>query len=142
MVRGPEWMSATVSAGFALPLADHQPDRDAGHAQAHPAGLRGELRKNGTIWPVHIEECPTSGLVVAMDTPPLGEAELWIENFGCVPVHVTYAGDRFAGLMVGNPAVHRDRLMLWLCRRWPVASSPMRGAPLFLAAAVRRQRAP
>jgi hypothetical protein len=74
------------------------------------------------------------GLLITMDKPPLGEAELWIEDFGYIPVLVIYSGDRFAGLMVGNPAVHRDRLMLWLRRRWPADSRRMRNAPLFLAA--------
>src|SRR5215472_1183199 len=103
-----------MSAAPALSLQqDASYDR---RQQAHPAGLRGELRKNGTHWPVQIEECPSLGLVITMDKPPLGDAELWIEQFGCIPVHVIYSGDRFAGLMVGNPAVHRDRLMLWLRR--------------------------
>src|SRR4051794_23788347 len=106
MVHSLQWMSPHVSAGFALPLADH-PRTDLRGEHAHPAGLRGELRKNGTSWPLHIEDRPALGLVVAMDTPPLGDAELWIEDFGCIPVRVVYTGERFAGLMVGNPAVHR-----------------------------------
>src|SRR5262249_32203325 len=126
-----------MSAAPALSLSHQLPASDR-RQQAHAAGLRGELRKNGTNWPVHIEECPSLGLVITMDKPPLGDAELWIEQFGCVPVHVIYAGDRFAGLMVGNPPVHRDRLMLWLCRRWPMDSTRMRNAPLFLAANRRR----
>jgi hypothetical protein len=128
-----------VSAGFALPLADDSSDQRLHSQQVHPAGLRGQLRKNGASWPVHIEDSPPLGLVVTMDTPPLGEAELWIEDFGCIPVHVTYTRDRFAGLMVGNSAVHRDRLMLWLRRRWPVNSAPMKNTPLFLTAQARRQ---
>jgi len=130
-----------MSAATASSLSHQLPYEDR-RQQAHPAGLRGELRKNGANWPVHIEECPSLGLVITMDKPPLGDGELWIEQFGCIPVHVIYAGDKFAGLMVGNPVVHRDRLMLWLRRRWPADSSRMRNAPLFLAANRRRgQRA-
>jgi hypothetical protein len=94
----------------------------------------------GTSWPAILEDSPSLGLVISIDAPPLGEAELWIENFGCIPVHVTYSGDRFTGLAVGNPVVHRDRLMLWLRRRWPADSKRMRSAPLFLAVADRRRQ--
>jgi hypothetical protein len=127
-----------MSAAPASSLSHQFPHQDRRQQEAHPAGLRGELRMTGANWPVHIEECPSLGLVITMDKPPLGDAELWIEQFGCIPVHVIYVGDRFAGLMVGNPAVHRDRLMLWLRRRWPADSSRMRNAPLFLPANRRR----
>ena len=127
-----------MSAAPAPSLPQQTSHEDRRRQPAHPAGLRGELRMNGTNWPVHIEESPSLGLVVTMAKPPLGEAELWIEQFGCIPVHVTYSGDRFAGLMVGSPAVHRDRLMLWLRRRWPMDSARMRNVPLFLAANRRR----
>jgi hypothetical protein len=95
----------------------------------------------GTSWPAILEDSPSLGLIITMEAPPLGEADLWIENFGCIPVHVTYSDDRFTGLTVGTPSVHRDRLMLWLRRDWPAEAPGMRNNPLFLAAADRRRRA-
>jgi len=101
--------------------------------------LRGELRIDGKTLPVRIGDLPGSGAVVYIDQPPpaANDVELWIENFGCVPVELIHSGRRFCGLVVSNPAVHRDRLLLWLRHTLkPKSSSPQhdRSTTLFLCA--------
>ena len=128
-----------VASGFASPRPGEQPRQDRRRPKDQRAVLRGELRMGGTSWPAILEDSPSLGLVISIDAPPLGEAELWIEDFGCIPVNVAYSGDRFTGLAVENPVVHRERLMLWLHRHWPTQSRTIRNTPLFLAVADRRR---
>ena len=52
---------------------------------------------------------------VLEDPPPAGsEAELWIEDFGMLPIEIMHAGEHFCGVAIVNPSRHRDRLLEWL----------------------------
>jgi hypothetical protein len=81
-----------------------------------PRELKGELRKDGDAWPVHIGDLPGSGAVVFTDHPPAAgsKLELWIEDFGIVPVEVVHSSRRLCGLVVTDPVMHRERLLTWL----------------------------
>jgi hypothetical protein len=78
--------------------------------------LKGELRMDGEAWPVHIGDLPGSGAVVFTDHPPPAgaELELWIEDFGAVPVEVVHSSKRLCGLVVNDAVMHRERLLTWL----------------------------
>src|SRR4051812_767952 len=78
--------------------------------------LKGELRMDGQAWPVHIGDLPGSGAVVFTDHPPdVGaELELWIEDFGAVPVEVVHSSERVCGLVVTDAVMHREKLLTWL----------------------------
>jgi hypothetical protein len=81
-----------------------------------PRELKGELRMNGNAWPVHIGDLPGSGAIVFTDHPPQPGAklELWIEDFGAVPVEVVHSAERLCGLVVTDPVMHREKLLTWL----------------------------
>lgn len=78
--------------------------------------LKGELRINGKAWPVHIGDLPGSGVLVFTDhAPAVGlNLDLWIEDFGVVPVEVVHSSDRLCGLVVTDPVAHREKLLVWL----------------------------
>ncbi len=78
--------------------------------------LKGELRDNGTTWPVHIGDLPGAGAVIFTDHPPAAgsKLELWIEDFGTVPVEVVHSSERLCGLVVTDAVAHRERLLSWL----------------------------
>jgi hypothetical protein len=78
--------------------------------------LKGELRLDGQAWPVHIGDLPGSGAIVFTDhSPEVGtELELWIEEFGEVPVEVVHSSKRMCGLVVTDAIIHRERLLTWL----------------------------
>ncbi len=98
----------------------------------------------GRIWPLLMGDMPGAGAILYLDeAPPPGEdAELWVENFGCVPVELIHSGRHFSGCVVSNPAVNRDRLMLWLRHTLKVGSSSQHSgsASLFLCAAKERRK--
>jgi hypothetical protein len=81
-----------------------------------PRELKGELRMNGQAWSVHIGDLPGSGAVVFTDHPPTvgSRLELWIEEFGGVPVEVVHSSKRLCGLVVTDAVMHRERLLTWL----------------------------
>jgi hypothetical protein len=78
--------------------------------------LHGELRVDGACYEVQIADMSGSGALVFMEDPPEAgsTAELWIEDFGIVPVEIMHAGEHFCGIAISNPAKYRDRLLTWL----------------------------
>ncbi len=78
--------------------------------------LHGELRYDGAAFAVQIADISGSGALVFMEDPPEAgsEAELWIEDFGVIPIEIMHAGEHFCGIAIVNPAKHRDRLLDWL----------------------------
>jgi hypothetical protein len=78
--------------------------------------LHGELRYDAAAFAVQIADISGSGALVFMeDPPPAGSgAELWIEDFGILPIQIMHAGEYFCGVAITNPARYRDRLLGWL----------------------------
>jgi hypothetical protein len=78
--------------------------------------LHGELRYEDSAFAVQIADISGSGALVFMeDPPPAGsEAELWIEDFGTLPIEIMHAGEHFCGVGIINAAVYRDKLLEWL----------------------------
>ena len=104
-----------------------------------PRELKGELRMDGDAWPVHIGDIPGSGAVVFTDYPPEAgsKLELWIEEFGTVPVEVVHSSKRLCGLVVTDPVAHREKLLMWLryMLKTKAADQPKdRRAPVFFCA--------
>jgi PilZ domain len=91
--------------------------------------LRGELRHDGSCYAVHIADVSGSGALVFMENPPEAgiEAELWIEDFGILPIEIMHAGEHFCGVAIMNPAQHRDQLLSWL--RQEVTTAPTAALP-------------
>jgi hypothetical protein len=92
--------------------------------------LHGELRCDGACFAVQIADISGSGALVLMKDPPEAgrQAELWIQDFGTLPIKIVHAGGHFCGVSIVAPTQYRDRLLNWL--RQEIAS----GGP---AAAVR-----
>ena len=78
--------------------------------------LHGELRHKTAAFAVQIADISASGALIFMeDPPPAGsEAELWIEDFGILPIQIMHAGEYFCGVAVLDSARYRDRLLDWL----------------------------
>ena len=103
--------------------------------------LRGEIRMGRRTWPVLIGDLPGSGAVVFTDcSPPVGnEVELWIEDFGAVPVEVVHSTRRLCGLVLSNPAAHRADLLFWLRQKLKTKASAQpkdRRTPVFFCAPI------
>lgn len=101
--------------------------------------LKGELRMNGQAWPVHIGDLPGSGVLVFTDhSPAVGATlELWIEDFGVIPVEVVHSSDRLCGLVVTDPVAHREKLLTWLRYMLKIKTKDQpqdRRAPVFFCA--------
>jgi len=66
--------------------------------------------------PLGIGDLPGSGVLVFTDhSPAVGATlELWIEDFGVIPVEVVHSSDRLCGLVVTDPVAHREKLLTWL----------------------------
>jgi hypothetical protein len=101
--------------------------------------LRGEIRMGRKAWPVLIGDLPGSGaLVFTNSAPPVGSAvELWIEDFGAIPVEVVHSSRRLCGLVLSNPAAHRADLMFWLRQKLRTKASEQpkdRRTPVFYCA--------
>ncbi len=115
----------TVSSG-PLP-GDHQgadgPDRRK--EPRFEVELRGELRYDAAAFAVQIADISASGALVFMeDPPPAGsKAELWIEDFGVLPIQIMHSGEYFCGVAITNPVRHRDRLLDWL-RQEAISGGP------------------
>jgi hypothetical protein len=98
--------------------------------------LRGEIRMGRKAWPILIGDLPGSGaLVFTNSAPPVGSAvELWIEDFGAIPVEVVHSSRRLCGLVLLNPAAHRADLMFWLRQKLRTKASEQpkdRRTPVF-----------
>src|SRR3954469_18602417 len=87
--------------------------------------LHGELRLDGACYAVQIADISGSGALVFMEDPPEAgsTAELWIEDFGIVPIEIMHAGEHFCGIAISNPAKYRDRLLTWLRQEAAVRES-------------------
>jgi hypothetical protein len=87
--------------------------------------LHGELRVDGACYAVQIADISGSGALVFMEDPPEAgsTAELWIEDFGTLPIEIMHAGEHFCGIAISNPAKYRDRLLTWL-RQEAAAGGP------------------
>jgi hypothetical protein len=105
-----------VSSG-SLPLDLPGPNAiDRRKDQRFEVELHGELRYEAVAFAVQIADISGSGALVFMeDPPPAGtKAELWIEDFGILPIQIMRAGECFCGVAITDPAGYRDRLLDWL----------------------------
>ena len=103
--------------------------------------MRGEIRMRGKAWPVLIGDLPGSGAVVFTDSPPQvgNKVELWIEDFGAIPVEVVHSSKRLCGLVLSNPSSHRVALLFWLRQKLKTKASAQpkdRRTPVFFCAHV------
>jgi len=87
--------------------------------------LHGELRIDGACYAVQIADISGSGALVFMEDPPEAgsTAELWIEDFGTLPVEIMHAGEHFCGIAISNAAKYRDQLLTWLRQEAAVGGS-------------------
>ena len=110
--------SGSMPSDFGNP-ADRRKER------RYEVELHGELRIDGACYAVQIADMSGSGALVFMEDPPEAgtAAELWIEDFGIVPVEIMQAGEHFCGIAISNPAKYRDRLLNWL-RQEAAAGGP------------------
>ena len=78
--------------------------------------LHGELRIDGACYSVQIADISGSGALVFLEDPPEAGsiAELWIEDFGVIPIEIMHAGEHFCGVAITSPAKYRDQLLHWL----------------------------
>src|SRR3954471_7524905 len=98
------------------------PDSGAGHPsdrrkeRRYEVELHGELRIEDSCYEVQIADISGSGALVFMEDPPEAgsTAELWIEDFGIVPIEIMHAGEHFCGVAITSPAKYRDELLTWL----------------------------
>ena len=105
-----------MSSGSLPPDSQGANPADRRKDRRYQVELHGELRYDGAAFAVQIADVSASGALVFMeDPPPAGsEAELWIEDFGMLPIEIMHAGEHFCGVAISNPARHRDRLLEWL----------------------------
>jgi hypothetical protein len=89
---------------------------DRRRERRYEVALHGELRYDGACFAVEIADVSGSGALVFMEDPPEAgsEAELWIDEYGVVPIEIMHSGDSFCGVAIMNPAQHRDSLLRWL----------------------------
>ena|ERR1700704_1497885 len=87
--------------------------------------LHGELRYDVAAFAVQIADISGSGALIFMeDPPPAGSsAELWIEDFGILPIQIMHSGEYFCGVAITNPVRYRDRLLDWL-RQQAISGGP------------------
>jgi len=128
----------TASTVSAFPRQRRRSDR---RKSARLRELKGELRMKGKAWPVHIRDLPGSGVLVFTDhSPAVGSSlELWIDEFGAVPVEVVHSSDRLCGLVVTDAIAHREKLLMWLpyMLKIKVEDQPQdRRSPVFFCADV------
>jgi hypothetical protein len=93
-----------------------QSPSDRRRERRYEVALQGELRYEGDSFAVQIADVSGSGALVFIENPPDAgnEAELWIADYGIVPIEIVHAGEDFCGVAIVNPAQHRDRLLKWL----------------------------
>ncbi len=105
-----------MSSGPPPPDSQGANSSDRRKERRYEVELHGELRYEGAAVAVQIADISGSGALVFMeDPPPAGtEAELWIEDFGILPIEIMHAGEHFCGVAISNPARYRDRLLDWL----------------------------
>jgi hypothetical protein len=91
--------------------------------------LHGELRIDGACYSCQIADISGSGALVFLEDPPEAgsTADLWIEDFGIVPIEIMHAGEHFCGVAITSPAKYRDQLLNWL-REEADARSPAAAA--------------
>jgi hypothetical protein len=105
-----------VSSG-SLPPDFQGPDAsDRRKERRFDVELHGELRYDSAAFAVQIADISGSGALIFMDHPPAtgSKAELWIEDFGTLPIQIMRTGEYFCGVEFTDPARHRDRLLDWL----------------------------
>jgi len=105
-----------MSSGSPPPDSQGANPSDRRKERRYEVELHGELRYEGAAVAVQIADISGSGALVFMeDPPPAGtEAQLWIEDFGIIPIEIMHAGEHFCGVAISNPARYRDRLLDWL----------------------------
>lgn len=105
-----------MSSGIHPPQPGGDRPQDRRKERRYEVELNGELRYDGWAYAVQIADISGSGaLVFIEDPPPAGsEAELWIEDFGILPIEIMHAGEHVCGVAILHAAAHRDRLMEWL----------------------------
>ena len=103
------------------PIAFPYPGTGAGGAERrrdprYDVELYGELRHGGGSFSVLIADISGSGALVFMENPPQpgSDAQLWIEDFGVVPIKIIHVGQYFCGVAIAQPERHRARLLEWL----------------------------
>jgi PilZ domain len=87
--------------------------------------LHGELRYSAAAFAVQIADISASGALVFMEDPPPpgSKAELWIEDFGILPIEIMHSGEYFCGVAITDPVLYRDRLLDWL-RQETISGGP------------------
>jgi hypothetical protein len=104
----------------------------------HAVHLKGTLMGGGKPVPLEIGDLSFSGaLILAKGSPPAGtSAELWVEDYGPIAVHIVHSGAYFCGVAFKDPDGHHAPLLRWLSE--DTAPMQMRGggaAPLASGAA-------
>ena len=101
------------------PIAQPAPAPSGSERRKEPrydVELRGELHCDGASFSVLIADISGSGALVFMEQPPNpgSDAQLWIEDFGVIPIRIVHVGQYFCGVAIAQPEQHRARLLDWL----------------------------
>src|SRR5258706_8183933 len=110
-----------MSSGSLPPDSQGANPSDRRKERRYEVELHGELRYEGAAVAVQIADISGSGALVFMEDPPAAgtEAELWIEDFGILPIEIMHAGEHFCGVAITNPARYRDPPRYWLRQEAP-----------------------
>jgi hypothetical protein len=105
-----------VSSGYLPPDLQGASAPDRRRDRRFEVELHGELRYDAAAFAVQIADISGSGALFFMENPPPagGRAELWIEDFGILPIQIMRAGEYFGGVAITNPPRYRDRFLDWL----------------------------
>jgi hypothetical protein len=109
-------MDETVSSGSLPPDFQGTGASDRRKERRFDVELHGELRYDGAAFPVQIADISGSGALVFMEAPPPAgsKADIWIEDFGMLPIQIMHTGEYFCGVAITDPARYRPRLLDWL----------------------------
>jgi PilZ domain len=104
-----------MPSGSHLPHALRAKTSDRRKEPRYKVEIHGELRCDGAAFAVRVASISGSGALVFMEAPPPAgsKAELWIKDFGILPIEIAHAGERFCGVAITNQAGYRDRLLDW-----------------------------
>jgi hypothetical protein len=81
--------------------------------------LHGELYYGSKVFAAQITDISESGALLLLHNPPPAgaEADMWIEDFGSLPVVIIHSGEFFCGIALCHPAKYPDELLDWLRRK-------------------------
>ena len=117
--RGATLQDAAVPSGSHPSKPDEASSPKRRKERRYQVDLHGELYFEGKVFAVQITDISESGALLFLHNPPPAgtEAELWIEDFGSLPVVIIHSGEFFCGIALCHPAKYPDEMLEWLRRK-------------------------